>query len=541
MYFSALSRKPVILVVIVTVLVGAVWYALGRPVAMPHSPLAPGEKLACLSYAPFRGSQSPFDRSLVIPPEQIDEDLAKLSEITSCIRTYATDQGLDRVAEYARKYGLSLLQGIWLGRDQARNNVEIETGIALAREYSDVIRGLVVGNEVLLRGELTPTELRSIIQRVHLTSGVPVTYADVWEFWLKNRELASVVDYITVHILPYWEDFPVAADLAVRHVTEVYAKVAADFQGKDIMIGEVGWPSDGRMRDGALPSPTNQAHFMHEVLAVAKRGNWAINLIEAFDQPWKRQIEGTVGGQWGLLDNDKRALKFRWGARVSDHPLWLYQGLLGAMLVLVTFAAAYFGARSEGEDHPETINWLHISGVGLAGGLFLGWALTEVILEYVTAADGIRSSVLIFLAFFTPPVAAAAIARQTPVAGFATILDSLFWGAAAPLQRLFCGFQLLIVITAISIALGLVFDPRYRDFPAAALTGPIVSLFIATLVSPPGLKRQSVAEPIAAAILAASAIYIWFNETLLNWQAGWFVALLLTLAATCLRLRVVQS
>ena len=541
MYVSALSRQPAILLATISVLIGLVWYALGRPVAMSRSPLAAGEKLACVSYAPFRGTQSPLDRSLVVPPEQIDADLERLSEITSCVRTYSTDQGLDRVPEFARKHGLSVLQGIWLGRNADRNKVEIDTGIALAKQYSDVVRGLIVGNEVLLRGELAPIDLRAIIQRVRLESGIPVTYADVWEFWLKNRELATTVDYITIHILPYWEDFPVAADRAARHIVETYAKVTASFPGKDIMLGEVGWPSAGRMRDGALPSPSNQAQVIHEVLIAAKRGNWAMNLIEAFDQPWKRQLEGTVGGHWGLLDSEKRAPKFRWGGRVSDHPLWIYQGLLGIMLALVTFAAAYFAARSDGEDCLEKVNWIPISGTGLAGGLFLGWTLAQAPLESLSATDWVRSSILIFLAFFAPPIAAATITRQAPIAGFATVLDPLFWRAAAPLERLFSGLLLLTVIAAMAIALGLVFDPRYRDFPFAPLTGPIVSLFIATFASPPGLKRQSVAEPISAAILAVSAIYIWFNETPLNWQAGWFAALLLILAATCLRLRVVQS
>ena len=106
---------------------------------------------------------------------------------------------------------------------------------------------------------------------------------------------------------------------------------------------------------------------------------------------------------------------------------------------------------------------------------------------------------------------------------------------------MFSGCQLLIVIVSITLALGLVFDPRYRDFQFAPLTGPIVSVFIAGFVCPSGMKRQGVAEPIAAAVLAVSAIYIWFNETPWNWQAGWFVALLLILSAACLRLRVAQS
>jgi len=266
-----------------------------------------------------------------------------------------------------------------------------------------------------------------------------------------------------------------------------------------------------------------------------------MNLIEAFDQPWKRQIEGTVGGHWGLLDSDKRTPKFRWGLRISDHPLWFYQGLLGILLAFVTFAAAYLAARSEGEDRPKKIDWLPVSAIALAGGLFLGWSLAQIPLESFTAIDWVRSAILVFLAFITPPMVAAGVACQTPVSGFATVLDPLFWRAARPLQRLLTGLLVLTVITAISIALGLVFDPRYRDFPFAPLTGPIMALFIATFASPPGLKREGVAEQISAALLTLAAIYISFNETPLNWQAQWFAALLLILAAACLRLRVARS
>jgi glucan 1,3-beta-glucosidase len=541
MSLTALNRQPVTLLVGVSVLIGLAWYALGHPKAMPHSPLAAHEKLACVSYAPFRGNQSPLDPELIVPPEQIDADLAKLSAITSCVRSYSTAQGLDRIPEFARKHGLTVLQGIWLGRDPERNKLEIETGIELARQYPDVIRGLVVGNEVLLRGEMTPQDLRDAIQEVKEKAGVPVTYADVWEYWLKNRELASAVDFVTIHILPYWEDSPVAAEAAARHVTEIYARVAASFPGKEIMLGEVGWPSAGRMREGALPSPSNQALVLHQVIRAAKRGHWPMNVIEAFDQPWKRQIEGTAGGHWGLLDSETRAPKFRWGMPVSDHPLWIYQGLLGILLGLVVFAAAYFSARSENEEAPGTVNWLPVAGMALGGGLFSGWALVQAQVQSFTSIDWLRSIILVFLAFITPPICAAAAARRMPFSGFVTVLDSLFWRAARPLERIAAGLLMLTVMVAIAVALGLVFDPRYRDFPFAALTGPVVALFIASLACLPGMKGRAVAEQISAAILAASAIYISFNETPLNWQAQWFAALLLALAATCLRLRVARS
>ena len=142
---------------------------------------------------------------------------------------------------------------------------------------------------------------------------MPVTYADVWEFWLRNREVASAADFITIHILPYWEDFPIPAGEAAAHVDSIRRRVVAAFPGKEVIIGEVGWPSEGRMREGALPSPANEARVVQDVLALGKRENFRVNVIEAFDQPWKRALEGTVGGHWGLLDDATRKPKFAVG------------------------------------------------------------------------------------------------------------------------------------------------------------------------------------------------------------------------------------
>ncbi len=143
-----------------------------------------------------------------------------------------------------------MLQGLWLSTNAVRNKVEIETAVALANRYPDTIRAVVVGNEVLLRGEMTATDLAANIRAVKAQVKVPVTYADVWEFWLRNRDVAAAADFITIHILPYWEDFPIAAKHAAPHVDQIRREMVAAFAGKEVIIGEVGWPSAGRMREG---------------------------------------------------------------------------------------------------------------------------------------------------------------------------------------------------------------------------------------------------------------------------------------------------
>jgi exo-beta-1,3-glucanase (GH17 family) len=203
---------------------------------------------------------------------------------------------LDQVPEIAQRYGLKVLLGLWVSSHTDRTQFQINTVVGLANRFPDVVRAVIVGNEVLLRGEMTTADLVSIIRSVKAQVSVPVTYADVWEYWLRNREIYDAVDFVTIHILPYWEDFPVKAKFAASHVEQIRERMAVALPGKEILIGETGWPSEGRMRDGALPSRTNQARVVSEILSLAKAQKFRVNLIESYDQPWKRKLEGTVGG-----------------------------------------------------------------------------------------------------------------------------------------------------------------------------------------------------------------------------------------------------
>src|SRR3954469_7887965 len=296
-------RTPLALLVLSLSAIVAVWWWLATPVTLPRAPIDPAAKLECVSYAPFRGAQTPLNPSTHISAEQIAQDMAQLAEISHCVRTYSIENGLDQVPALAGKVGLKVIQGIWLGSNRLKNLAQISTAVGLAREYPGVITSLVVGNEVLLRGEMTTADLAATIRSVKAQVQIPVTYADVWEYWLRNREIYEAVDFVTIHILPYWEDFPIRAKYAAAHVDAIRKRMAIAFPNKEILIGETGWPSAGRMREGALPSRTNQARVVSEILALAKQENFRVNLIEAYDQPWKRRLEGTVGGYWGLIDD----------------------------------------------------------------------------------------------------------------------------------------------------------------------------------------------------------------------------------------------
>ena len=529
-------RLPIVFFAGLTAIVVAVWWWLGVPVQMPPSPLAPGEKIGCVSYAPFRPGQSPFDLSTRIEPQQIDEDLALLAGVTQCIRTYSTDFGLDQVPELARRHGLKVIQGLWLSGEPAKNSIQLQTTINLAKRYPDVITAVVVGNEVLLRGEMTASDLAGFIRTVKAQVAMPVTYADVWEFWLRNPALLDVVDFVIIHILPYWEDFPIPAQNAAPHIEAIRERVAAAFPGKEILIGETGWPSAGRMREGALPSPVNQARVMHDILALAKRQGFRVNLIEAFDQPWKRLLEGTVGGHWGLLDADTRKIKFAWGGSVSNHPHWIWQAGAGVLLVFLTFTAAFVTARRE----LEARDWATVAAIALAPGLLIGWAIANVPLESLGVGGWARSLALLAVALAAPLLTATAVTSGIAIPSFAEVLARVPDRLRDPTRLALGAVLIAIVVLALERALMLTFNPRYIDFAFAPLTAAVAPYLVLT-VSRASKGARGAAEMTMAGGLALCAVYIAFNESLANWQSLWCCAALLALAVSLTRRRDVPG
>lgn len=468
-------------------LIALAWWALGRPAPMPA--LA-GDKVAlpCLSYAPFRGEQSPLVGNVQIERGQIAEDLAHLATRTACIRTYGVNHGTHVVPELAKEAGLKVMLGIWLGADPASNRQQIDSAIDLARRYPEVLSAVVVGNEVLLRGEMTPPALAAALREVRaaVPVSVPVTYADVPEFWLRHPELANAVDFITIHLLPYWEDFPTPVAAAVAHAEASRQKIVAAFPGRQVFVGEIGWPSAGRMREGALPSRVNQARFFHEVMALAEREQFGVNLIEAFDQPWKRQREGTVGGYWGLFDAEQREAKFAWGQPVTNHPFWVWQAGLGVLLASLTFLAGAWSARASGGERGSAeakgLAWLGVAAIATVSGTALGWAVEALWLESLGLAGWLRSAGWV------------AVAALAPLAGAASLLAGQ---GVPPLYRVLgrrvdrprdgrvqaTGLVLAVLLVwAIQTALMLVFDPRYVDFPFAGLIGGLMPFVILALM-----------------------------------------------------------
>ena len=522
---GSLGRIALVLLTLATglALTLAWWIERSHPVALPEA----AARLPCVSYAPFRRpGESPFDPAAHVSPQRIEQDLRLLRPLTDCIRTYAVSQGLDAVLAVARRLGMRVRLGAWIGRDASANEAELRHAIALTREHADVIDVLIVGNEVLLRRELAPDALAALLARAKRESAVPVSYADVWEFWLRHAAvLSGHVGVVTVHVLPYWEDDPVAIESAVEHVYAIAARVKQRFAGLPVWVGETGWPAAGRQRSGAVPGRLERARFVRELVARAEREPLAFNLVEGFDQPWKRALEGAMGGAWGVLDSDGVG-HFPWTGPVERDPQ-AWRGLLAAALGgAVGLVAGLLRWRVFAAAIVLGLAWATVASLAVAQGqAMVAWNRTP--LEWAV------SGVATLAALGASLLAAAAVAsRLTGRNATATpgLARALFGPPSA--GRVLAVARAALLFVAATLALQLVFDGRYREFAWPLVAAPALLLVALRFVGD-RLDDDAREERLLALVAAVGAVAIVAVEGLHNAQAVGFAALLLALAGAC--------
>jgi cellulose synthase/poly-beta-1,6-N-acetylglucosamine synthase-like glycosyltransferase/exo-beta-1,3-glucanase (GH17 family) len=321
--------------------------------------------LPSASYAPFEPGHTV---DTAADSEKIRTDMRKLSTLTRAVRLYSSTEGNELVPPIAAEFGMKVTVGAWIDKDGNRNNREIEAAINLARRNSNVI-GIVVGNETIFRGEQIPIEnlgspetgldpgeiaritreeaqriqdaqsqpddkraealkwavaennvqrLVKLVQRVKKSVNVPVTTGEIWNIWRDHPGLASNVDFIAAHVLPYWEGFTSAQ--AVDQAVDRYQLLRDQFPGKRIMIAEFGWPSAGYNLGNADPGPFQQASVLRNFVVRAEAIGMDYNIVESIDQPWK-YFEGGVGPYWGIL-NAAREPKFSWVGPIANPDYW---------------------------------------------------------------------------------------------------------------------------------------------------------------------------------------------------------------------------
>ncbi|MGE0653344.1 MAG: beta (1-6) glucans synthase, partial [Alphaproteobacteria bacterium] len=457
---------PVLMFVAAAAVCFQYWQWRGRPVPVPD---LLGARFQCLSYSPFEGSASPLDRDFDVPRPVIARDMELLRNVTGCLRTYSAIKVQGDVTRIAHEHGLQVLQGIWISGTPEDNEEEIAAAIELARAYPNTVKALIVGNEVLLRREMTGEALAQIIRRVKAATGLPVLYADVPHFFKKEPVVAAAADKLAIHILPYWDDpEPVSIDEVQKHVAIIVEDMRGAFPGKPLMIGEIGWPSEGRTRGAAVPSLVNQARFVREFVLGANRLGIDYNLIEAIDQPWKRVPEGTVGGYWGIYSAD-RELKFPLTGPVAEWPHWR-----AAFAVSIGVMGMFFVCGLVRRSIDGAVRWGTFALLAAATGVSLVHLYDLVRVTHLTVAGWIFGA---YMALLTILAAVALTARMEGrlFAGAASLPrvlglsnDVEGWG---PSRLIGVGYWIAALPMAM-LALAIGFDGRHRDLPIMGLWLP---------------------------------------------------------------------
>lgn len=316
-----------------------------------HTPIEP--HIQGWAWQPYRSGQGPEVGQARPQRWQMEEDMAVLGRHARRIRTYGATEEWREASETARTQGMTVLQGAWIGRDPERNRTEIAAALALSRKQTS---GLVIGSETQYRGEIEAPQLLELIIQAKALSPVPVSTAEGWPFWLHHPEFVEQVDFLTVHVLPFWEgrkdEDPVT--YAIAKVEELRRR----YPDKRLVIGETGWPSAGDSSWGDTANLAAQADFLARFLAWTKTEGIETYVMEGIDGAWKTSIEGKPGPYWGVYDAARRPKYDLGGVTIPAN--WL-------PLIVAALAALFFAWR-QSRPGPATLAADVLTAIFLAAG-----------------------------------------------------------------------------------------------------------------------------------------------------------------------------
>lgn len=255
-------------------------------------------KIHGLSFSPVMTGQN---NKSFIPEAQIRDRLDIIKDHTQWIRTFSCTDGNDRMPGIAKSLGMKTMVGVWLDDDLENNEEEMANALAVVKAgHADI---LAVGNEVLLRGEMSEDDLIAYINRAKAAAGdVPVGYVDAYFQFEDHPRVAAACDVILVNCYPFWEETPL--DYALYHMKDMYARACKAAGGKKVIIAETGWPTKGEAFGGAVPSLQAALKYFVDTYDWATADGIDIFYFAAFDEDWKVGKEGDVGAYWGLWDKD---------------------------------------------------------------------------------------------------------------------------------------------------------------------------------------------------------------------------------------------
>lgn len=376
-----MKKANVIITTAIAALTVSLWAFWNQPKTEPPWPAM----IQGFSFSPMRAGQGPAT-STFPTVEEIQEDLALLSGKTHAIRTYSVDGVLGEIPSLAQTFRINVCLGAWITDDLEKNEKELERLLKIAVSNRNIVR-IIVGNEVLLHGEVSIELLIDYIERIRKVMDVPVSTAEPWHIWIKHPELVKHVDYIATHMLPYWEG--VHLDTAVDYVVERTNQLKEVFPGVPVVLAEVGWPSHGRIRKASIATEANEAKFLRRFLARAKTEKYTYYIMEAFDQPWKQSFEGSVGAYWGVYDVNRKP-KFEFSEPIVRIPQWHILAALSVLIAGITLAILLIDSATLGNRGRSFLAVLAYAEATLAV-----WIIYNYTQQYMTLTTVIVGILLI--------------------------------------------------------------------------------------------------------------------------------------------------
>lgn len=256
------------------------------------------KKIHGVCFSPYVEGQGP---GVQISADQINDRLELIKNNLNWVRSFSCTEGNELIPQIASGKGLKTMVGVWLDDDLENNEKELNNGIKIAQNGHANI--LAVGNEVLLRGDLSEDQLIEYIQRAkNALSGVEVGYVDAYFKFENHPKVTDACDVILANCYPFWEGCP--ASYSLLYMKDMYRRAVKAAKGKKVIISETGWPNQGSAERGALPSYENAIKYFIDTYLWAAEENIDIFFFSSFDETWKVADEGDVGAYWGLWDKE---------------------------------------------------------------------------------------------------------------------------------------------------------------------------------------------------------------------------------------------
>jgi glucan 1,3-beta-glucosidase len=257
-------------------------------------------RLHGLNFSPYMDGQDPNQGS-VVSEDQIRERMQIVAPFTDWVRSFGTTNGLGHIGPVTHDFGLNTAIGAWLSDDVDENDRQITNLIAAALNGEADLA--IVGSEVLLRGDLSAAQLIAYINQFKAAMpGIPVTTADVYSILIAHPAVMAACDVILANYYPFWECLPV--EHAMARIHDMHQQVVMAAPGKQVIVSEAGWPSDGEPNCAAVPSLDNACDMFANFISWARAEDIDYFYFEAFDESWKVADEGEVGAHWGIWDKD---------------------------------------------------------------------------------------------------------------------------------------------------------------------------------------------------------------------------------------------